>query len=354
MTDSSSEDMTRVDRSGAFWRIAEVIGIRLRLILGVLIGNLRLTHALRGDWRKRYERAKIDLTAAAPIFQPSRQWTIISIFYRLTLRARGLDGFKSTFGRFLSAYEPGNRRLFEAVHHLYFEELSRRDSWGLLDKMEEPLLGKGSWVLHRGKRLSLDLLQSIDELYRMKEALGFERNDRVTFCELGAGYGRLADAVLTAMPNASYFIFDLPESLLLSQHYLTTLHPEAKAALYPESSEVVGSPDALRPYRLLFALPQFMSRLPPGTVDAFANIYSFMEMGREQIDEYFRSIDLLAPKIVYLKQHKREVNIYDSALNTSENYPIRADWKQIYYGTSALFEHVFEAIYRLPRANDKA
>lgn len=346
--------MTRGDRTGAFWRIAEVIGIRLRLILGVLAGNLRLTHALRGDWRDRYERAKLDLSSADPVYQPSRQWAIISLFYQMTLRARGLDGFKSTFGRFLSAYERGNRRLFEAVHHLYREELSRRDVWGLLDRLEEPALGDGSWVDHRGKRLSLDLLQSIDELYRMKEALGFEQNDRVTFCELGAGYGRLADVVLTAMPNSSYMIFDLPESLLLSQHYLTTLHPEAKAALYPESADLIGSPEALRSHRLFFALPQFMSRLPPGTVDAFANIYSFMEMGREQIDEYFRCIDKLDPKLVYLKQHKREVNIYDSALNTSENYPIRPDWKQVHAGTSALFDHVFEAAYRLPRAAVKA
>ena len=57
--------------------------------------------------------------------------------------------------------------------------------------------------------------------------------------------------VASAMPNASYFIFDLPESLLLSQHYLMTLHPEAKAALYPESAGVIASPDALRSYRLL-------------------------------------------------------------------------------------------------------
>jgi len=346
--------MTRVDRSGAFWRIAEVVGIRLRLILGVLIGNLRLTHALRGDWRKRYERAKLDLESADAIYQPSRQWTIISLFYRLTLRARGLDGFKSTFGRFLSAYEPGNRRLWEAVHHLYREELSKRDVWKLLDRLEEPALGNGSFVDYRGKRLSLDLLQSIDELYRMREALGFGQNDRVTFCELGAGYGRLADVVLSAMPNSSYMIFDLPESLLLSQHYLTTLHPEAKAALYPESSELLASPEALRAHRLFFALPQHMSRLPPGTVDVFANIYSFMEMGREQIEEYFRCIDKLAPKMVYLKQHKREVNIYDRALNTSENYPVRADWKVLHTGTSSLFDHVFEALYGLPAAAKKA
>jgi putative sugar O-methyltransferase len=337
--------MSQVDRAGAFWRIFRVIWLRSRLLAGVLFGNLRLRSALRGDWRVRYERARTDLNASEPIFHPARQWTIISVFYRLTLRARGLNGFKSTLGRFMSTYEPDNRWMFEAVHHLYRQALVPRDEWGLLDRLEEPELGGGTYIDYGGKRLSLDLLQSIDELYRLKETLGFAQNDRVVFCELGAGYGRLADVVLSAMPNATFLIFDLPESLLLSQHYLTSLHPEAKAALHPESEEVLKSADALRRHRLAFGLPHQMALVPPGTVDAFVNIYSFMEMSRAQIDRYFTLIDHLAPRAVYLKQHKREVNIYDASLNTGENYPIRPEWKESLKGTSTLFEHVFEAAY---------
>ncbi len=88
-----------------------------------------------------------------------------------------------------------------------------------------------------------------------------------------------------------------------------------------------------------------LSRLPPGTVDAFVNIYSFMEMGRAQIEEYFRSIDKLAPKIVYLKQHKREVNIYDRALNTSNNYPDHA-WQ---FGSRSATAPSTPVRARLPR-----
>lgn len=337
--------LTRGDRTFAFLRIFRVVWLRLRLLAGVVLGNVRLTHALQGAWRDRYARLRRDMAEADAVLQPSQQWTIISLFYRLTLRAKGLDGIKSTFGRFLSTYEPENRWLFEAVHHLYRESLARRDEWGLLDSLEEPELGSGTWIPYRGRRLSLDLLQSVDELYSMREALGFERDDAVVFCELGAGYGRLADVVLRAMPRATYMIFDLPESLLLSQYYLTTLHPDAKASLYPESASVVRDAGAVRAHRLVFGLPHQMRLVPPGAVDAFVNIYSFMEMGRPQIEEYFRILDGMAPRAVYLKQHKREPNIYDSSLNTGENYPIRPGWRQAFHRTSRLFEHVFEAAY---------
>ncbi len=107
MTDAPAGGMTEGDRAGAFWRIAEVLGNRLRLILGVLIGNLRFTSALRGDWRARYGRqARTDLAGRPRCSSPRANGRSSRLFYRLTLRARGLENFKSTFGRFLSAYEP--------------------------------------------------------------------------------------------------------------------------------------------------------------------------------------------------------------------------------------------------------
>jgi len=345
MTAEREKTLTEADWSGAVWRIFRVVALRARLISGVLLGNLRPTHALEPAWRERYRAAQDGLASNDAVFRPAQQWTIITRFYRLVLRAWGLDGFKSTFGRFLSTYEPSNPWLFEAVHHLYRQALEKRDVWGLLDSLEEPELGDGTYVRYRGKRLSLDLLQSVDELYRLKETMGFERDDRVAFCELGAGYGRLADVVLRAMPNATYMIFDLPESLLLSQHYLTKLHPEAKAALYPESEKALGTAAQARSHRLVFGLPHQLKSLPAGSVDAFVNIYSFMEMSREQIETYFAIVDRLQVSALYLKQHKREANIYDRSLNAASNYPVRPGWRQVYEGTAPLFEHVFEAVW---------
>lgn len=335
------------ERSGYWERLRGVLAVRGGLLARVLAANLRLGHATEAAWRGRHRQALEGMATGDPVLRPARQWTLLSWFFRLVLRGVGLSGFKATFGRFLAAYEPHHPKYFRALHTLYRENLRPRDAWGLLDLLQEPLLGGGDTVELSGKRLSLDLLQSIDEFYRLKEALRFEREDALVFCELGAGYGRLADVVLSAMPNATYLIFDLPESLTLSQYYLTTLHPGWKAALYPESEAALSSAPALKGLRLGFGLPHQLRLVPPGAVDVFINIYSFMEMSSGQIAAYFDLIDRLKAGALFLKQHEREVNVLDKSLNARGGYPLRPAWKPLYEGTSALYDDVFEAVYRL-------
>lgn len=343
--------LSREQTRAAWGRIAGVLAIRGSLLLRVALANLRPFSALESGWRGRHAAALKGLASADPLFRPSRQWGLLSVFFRLVLRGLGLSGFKRSFGRFLAAYEPHNPRHFEALHHLYFGALKPRDAWGLLDSLEEPALGDGDALLVDGKRLSLDWLQSVDEFYRIQNALGFARQDRVTFCELGPGYGRLAHVILSAMPNARVLLFDLPESLVLSEYYLTSLHPKSSALLYPESAGALCATRPLPETRLIFGLPHQLKDVPPGTIDVFSNCYSFMEMSREQIAAYFQIIEDLKVGALFLKQHKDEVNFFDKAVNDAGRYPVRPSWTRLYEGTSALYAHVFEAVYRVsPRA----
>lgn len=339
--------LTREQIRAAWGRIAGVLAIRGGLLVRVLLANLRPLSALESSWRRRHAQARAGLSAADPLFRPSRQWGLISVFFRLILRGLGLSGFKRTFGRFLAAYEPHNPRYFEALHHLYLAVLRPRDAWGLLDRLEEPAVGEGDAVVVEGRRVSLDLLQSVDEFYRIQSALGFSREDRVTFCELGSGYGRLAHVILSAMPNARALLFDLPESLVLSEYYLTALHPGVPTVLYPESVEALSPGRPMPAARLVFGLPHQLRDVPRGSVDVFSNCYSFMEMSREQIAVYFQIIDDLKVGALFLKQHKEEVNFFDKAVNDAGRYPVKPGWTRLYEGTSALYAHVFEAVYRV-------
>jgi putative sugar O-methyltransferase len=317
-----------------------------------LLARATIAGALPGKrlapgWKSRYERSRRDLEASDPRFRETTQWHLIGLVFRLMMRGFGLSSFKTTFGRFLSAYEPHSPRYFEALHHVYASALSRRDVWGLLEKLEEPALGDGDAVVVNGRRVSMDLLQSVDEFYRLQETMGWSRNDRVVFCEIGAGYGRLAHVALTAMPNAQYLIFDLPESLLLSQYYLTNLFPEAPSLLYPESADLRDDGSRWRNARIAFGLPHQLKSVPSQWIDAVVNIYSFMEMAPPQVAAYFDVIDALAPRALFLKQHKREINLFESSLLTSRGYPVRPHWAVAHEGTSQLYENVFEAIYRI-------
>lgn len=337
--------LTSVDRANAAKRLARVLAIRGPLLARAALGHLRPDSRLEGDWRERYERARRDLGASDSVFKPAKQWRFISFLFQRMIRGFGLDDFKSTFGRFLAAYEPYNRRYFEALHHVYWKAIEERDTLGLLQRLEEPEVGRGDTVNVHGRRVTMDLLQSIDEFYRIKDAMGFDVNDPIVFCEIGAGYGRVPYVALRAMPNARYFIFDLPESLLLSQYYLTTLFPSSSALLYPESSE--RGRDAWKTARLAFGLPDQIRELEPKSVDVVLNIYSFMEMSTEQVKAYFDAIERLDPQGLYIKQHKHEVNLLEQSLLTNELYPVRPSWKPVYEGTSVLYEDVFEAVYRI-------
>jgi len=324
-----------------------VLALRGPLLARAALGHLRPTSGVDEEWRARYERSRVDLAAQDEVFQPTKQWRIISSMFRAMLRGFGLKNFKSTFGRFLAAYEPHNPRYFEALHHVYWSALEKRDRWNLLPTLEEPDLGQNDTVVVRGRRVSMDLLQSVDELYRLAEVMGWSQNERVVCAEIGAGYGRLAHVMLQAMPNARFQIFDLPESLLLAQYYLTSLHPESKALLYPESADAADPKKAWADARIAFGLPHQLRSLARGSVDVVINIYSFMEMAPQQVAAYFDLIEQLDPKALYIKQHKHEVNLLEGSLLTSKAYPVRPDWKLVFEGTSDLYENVFEAVYRI-------
>lgn len=324
-----------------------VLAMRGPLLARAMAGHLRPDRTLDAEWRARYERSVRDIASNDPVFRPAKQWRLISFFFRRMMRGFGLSNFKSTFGRFLAAYEPHNPRYFTALHHVYWSALEKRDQFGLLSSIEEPELGQGDTVTVNGRRVSIDLLQSIDEFYRLVEVMGWKRDDHVAFCEIGAGYGRLAHVVLTAMPNARYVIFDLPESLLLSQYYLTTLFPDSTALLYPESVDASDASERWSKARLAFGLPHQLKALARGSIDAVINIYSFMEMSTEQVDAYFDAIEALDPCALFIKQHKHEVNLLERSLLTTKGYPVRPTWKLAYDGTSDLYEDVFEAVYRI-------
>ena len=61
--------------------------------------------------------------------------------------------------------------------------------------------------------------------------------------EIGAGYGGLAHHLLGILGNVTYFIVDLPETLLFSASYLSSLNPGKSIYIYDSNdfSEFINS-----------------------------------------------------------------------------------------------------------------
>ena len=74
------------------------------------------------------------------------------------------------------------------------------------------------------------------DLFLIKYFFGIEKyifNDSKieTICEIGGGYGGLAEKIINKY-NCKYILIDLPETNRLSTYYLTQIFPDKKLFIY--------------------------------------------------------------------------------------------------------------------------
>lgn len=230
---------------------------------------------------------------------------------------------------------------------MYWQNIKTRDTLHLLEKIEEPALGKADTYSVQGKRISHDLLQSLDELYSIYPYIK-TKNKHIITAELGAGYGRLGYVFLHAIPKSTYIIIDLPGSLIIAQYYLKRIFPKEKILTFQQSSKMEKlDRKTLSKYKLVFISPWQLPTIKNKALDIFINIYSFQEMTSEQIKNYFELINVKCAGLFYTKQSYKAENPKDQISIHLEDYPVNKKWKNVYVKNSTIHQLNFEALYRI-------
>jgi hypothetical protein len=116
-----------------------------------------------------------------------------------------------------------------------------------------------------GRKVSRDLLDSIIEIDFLDRHLGLMGSRALTILDIGAGYGRLAHRMTTAVPGLTEYICTdaVPCSSFISEYYLKYRKSE-KSTVIP--------------------LDEIEKRLEAGGIDVAINIHSFSECRLEAID----------------------------------------------------------------------
>jgi hypothetical protein len=202
------------------------------------------------DLKKRYAKVSADATSPLAwdeghLSAEDLQWFRGDNAYVWQLRGRNMN----VLGYALTA--------------LYIKAIDTR---GLLDRLSED----GAFGAHTfevcGKTVSRDLLDSVNEIHFLDRQLGIAERTGLHVLDVGAGYGRLAHRMLTALPGISaYDCADaVASSTFICDYYLQFRDLGARARSVP--LDEVESALAIRP------------------VDLAVNIHSFSECTLAAVD----------------------------------------------------------------------
>jgi putative sugar O-methyltransferase len=255
---------------------------------------------------------------------------------RLRLETDLLPGLRTRRGRWWYA------RFVAAL----WEEARRRDRHGIIDRLEEPALGGPIAVRHRGRRISQDLCNSALELIAILD--GLDGRDRLEpgarVIELGGGYGRLAWAALTALPDLRLVLVDIPPALAIAERYLTTLFPDLPTFRFRRFQDPRQVVPELDEAQLAFLTPNQLERLEPLAARLAINISSLHEMRPDQIRRQLEVLDRHCHGHFYTKQWEAWHNPVDAVTVRREDYPYPSRWRRVFERRHPVQQRFFEAL----------
>ncbi|MBI2890652.1 MAG: putative sugar O-methyltransferase [Nitrospirae bacterium] len=324
-----------------------------------------------------------DLAQAPVLYHPSKFWTFFATLNICQLRASGLANFKQTvnqnyFNWVLNSMRdqwdilgggqgawagldpppvPHGRKpkgwtrsqwiQYGRFVALLWEAARSQDRLGVLARLEEPLLGNPMAVRHRGRLISQDLCNSSMEINAAFEGIDRSSPRPLRVAELGAGYGRIAFALLKAFTDVQIIILDIPPALHLAQWYLATLFPNRRVFRYRPAISSGEARSELEAAEIAFLAPHQVEQLPDKGVDVFLTVSTFPEMTPAQVEMWFSHIDRVCRGVFYFKQWIEGTNTYDGTRMSRETYPVRPHWARVFDRVCPVQTRYFEALCRV-------
>lgn len=314
-----------------------------------------------------------EISTASEIYKPSAFWKQLGDLNREQLQRRGYDYFKKTVNQNYFNWLPTkwNDNQFQNVRRFWWKNkslwpfllifknpkdlefftdkqlmLTWKERWfyklfigmlweyarsedpeRLLDKLEEPVLGRPLDIRRGFRRISQDLANSVLERNAIMQSV---RKDRETIivAELGAGYGRLAYVFLKTT-SCRYFIFDIPPALDLSQWYLSSLFPERRIFRFRHFDNFQEIHEELAQCDVAFFSSNQLEMFPDDAVDVFVTVSSLHEMRMDQIQNFIALMQRISQKLLFIKQWYVGVNGSDNITVRREDYELAKYWNII-------------------------
>jgi len=166
--------------------------------------------------------------------------------------------------------------------------------------------------------------------------------------EIGAGYGRLCEPVLS-LGASQFVIVDISPALIVSQFYITnTLSEEFRVFKFREFSHWSDVEEEFLSSHVAFLSADQIRFLPDKYFDLSINILSIMEMTRISQRFYLRELHRLTSGFFYSKQYTLQQNPYDVISTTREDYIFPEEWESVDRRTDPAYSRIYQELFVIP------
>ncbi|MEI8257252.1 MAG: putative sugar O-methyltransferase, partial [Deltaproteobacteria bacterium] len=293
--------------------------------------NWLITNEQEGQWQRLRE-----LWREFPISQPLLNtvetvddagliWNVEAPFYALS--------------------DPGSMAVYRLAVGIIWELALADDRHGFLAGFEESTIGNPIRLRRNGVLISQDAAHSARELNTLFDAAGIAKNGRLTFAELGAGQGRLAE-MIGRCTDHRYLIFDIPPTLAVSQWYVQQMFPEEKVFTFRDFDSWDEVADEVNASRFAFFSPNQIKHLPEKSVDVFVNICSLMEMRRDQFEYFLDRIAHVTRGYFLSKQWFEWKNAADDIVVTKDDFRLAHGFEPVYDRPDEIHPGLFVQVWR--------
>lgn len=277
------------------------------------------------EQRELLSRMQTDNAAAGFPFTPLGWWEKVGNQFKGWFDEYGIANVaEQEYNRHLTALG-GQASLARYIKHLggslvKYKQLERYTVdllWSAIKRRYD-----GSPMIHCGDATDWGILTAQTTLYSIREISPDILTQPVVVADLGAGWGRIGQVLMWLNPRATYIIYDIPDSLIISHTHLNQLlphlchpygeHPRGPGIYFLGSQELAGAEPA----------------------DYLITIATTQEMEPAHISAY---LDLIEKRTKWFYTLQRRV--------TGQHY--RKHWKEHFNCSPLWADYHFEALFEL-------
>lgn len=198
------------------------------------------------------------------------------------------------------------------------------------------------------KILTQQMLISLLE-YEKIFSLIDESNTEPKIMELGGGYGRTANMILSLKPKAKYVIADLAPTIYFSKKLLSNSFKDKKIK---SGFKIDSSKEMMKAFNendILFIFPHQLNLFDKKTFDISLSIGNLCEMQKEQIKHYMKIYEEISHSLYFkvweISGLPYSFNQYYSVHN-NKDYKIKDNWKEHFKDRCFMPSNQFELGYK--------